>query len=132
MAVPVGWRLLTLDNTVSFAVPSDVQSQNVKPIDSIFDILRGEGFEVLYDYGRSGEDLDAYHDQPQFTRQHRKVHGRPGIEVSFKPDQKPWVVVRILQVRNGAHTLTIRISCIDLNRCQFTDELFDSVAFTSK
>lgn len=132
MVVPAGWRLLTLDNTVSFAVPSDAQSQNVKPIDSIFDILRGEGFEVIYDYGRSGEDLDAYQDEPQYTRRDREVDGRPGYEISFSPDQKQWGVVRILQVRNGARTLTIRISCIDDISCQFADELFASVVFTSE
>src|SRR5262249_34160969 len=118
------------DDTVSFAVPSGAQSQKVKPFDSIFDILRGEGYEVIYDYGRSGEDLGANHDQPQYTRSRRSVGGRSGHEVSFKPDQKPWGAVRILQVRNGARTLTIRVSCVDDNSCQFADELFDSVTFT--
>lgn len=131
MAIPAGWRLLTLDNTVSFAVPADAQSQNVKPIDSIFDILRGEGYEVVYDYGRSGEDLDAYQDQPQYTRRSREVDGRPGHEISFQPDQKTWGVVRILQVRSGARTLTIRVACSNEDRCQFADELFASVSFNS-
>jgi hypothetical protein len=130
-AVPAGWRLLTLDNAVSFAVPLDAQSQNVKAIDSIFDIVRGEKFELIYDYGRSGENLDAYKDQPQYTRRSREVDGQPGHEISFKPDQNQWAIVRVLQVRNGSHTLTIRISCSDDNSCQIADELFDSVVFTS-
>lgn len=131
MAIPAGWRLLTLDNTVSFAVPADAQSQNLKPIDSIFDIVRGQGFELIYDYGRSGEDLDVFQDQPQYTKRSRKVDGRSGHEISFRPLQKPWGVVRILQVQNDARTLTIRISCIDENICRFVDELFDSVALAS-
>lgn len=131
MAVPAGRRLLTLDNAVSFVVPLEAQSQHVKPIDSIFDILRGAEFEVIYDYGRSGEDLDAYQDQPHYTRRRREVDGQPGHEISFKPDQDPWGIVRILQVRNGSQTLTIRISCSDEKSCQIADELFDSVAFTA-
>ena len=130
MTTPEGWRQFKLDDVVSFAVPADASSQDIQPIDSIFGILRGEGYEVIYDYGRFGEDLAALGDQPGYTRRSREVDGQAGEEVTFRGDGNPWDVVRILRVEHDRNRLTIRVSCVDDETCRLADGLFDSVRFT--
>lgn len=131
MTTPAGWRLLRLDNTVTIAVPPDARAQNVQPIDSIFGILHGTGYEIIYDYGRFGEQLATYEDQPGYTRRTLRIDGHVGNEISFQTDAKPWSVVRILQVQDGANQLTIRVSCVNDDTCQLATDLFNSIRFTS-
>ena len=128
-SVPEGWRRIALDDAVRLAVPPDAQAQSVQPIDSIFGILRGEGYEVVYDYGRSGDDLSLYADEAGFSERSRDVEGRRGTEVSLREQGDPWAVVRILQVQDGRNVLTVRMSCIDEETCRAADVLFDSVRF---
>jgi hypothetical protein len=128
-SVPEGWQRIELDDAVRLAVPPDAVAQNVQPIDSIFGILRGEGYEVVYDYGRSGDDLTMYADEAGFSERSRDVEGRPGTEVSLRGQGDPWTDVRILQVRDGSNVLTVRMSCIDEETCRAADVLFDSVRF---
>lgn len=128
-SVPQGWQRIELDDAVSLAVPPDAVAQRVQPIDSIFGILRGEGYEVIYDYGRSGDDLSLYADEPGFSKSSRDVDGRQGTEVSLWGQGNPWTAVRILQVRDERNVLTVRMSCIDEETCRAADILFDSVRF---
>jgi hypothetical protein len=125
---PDGWREITLGDSVSFAVPADVTAQNVQPADSQFGILRGTDYEVVYDYGRYGEDLSALADKPGFTRATREVAAREATEVSFRGDGNPWGYVRLMTMRPDESThLTIRVSCADEATCRMADEVFDSV-----
>jgi hypothetical protein len=128
-SVPQGWQRIELDDAVSLAVPPDAVAQRVQPIDSIFGILRGEGYEVVYDYGRSGDDLSLYADEAGFSKSGRDVEGRQGTEVSFRGQGDPWTVIRILQLRDGKNVLTVRMSCIDEENCRAADVLFNSVRF---
>lgn len=131
--IPAGWRLLTLDDSVTFAVPPDAHAENVvQPIDSKLGILRGSFYEVIYDYGRSGESLADNKGKPEYNMRRRTIDRRDVTEVSFKSDGKPWGVVRMLQVRNGANVLTIRVSCIDQDTCNMAADLFNSLRFTSR
>jgi hypothetical protein len=131
VTAPEGWRQFELDHVVSFAVPADASAQDLQPIDSIFGILRGEGYEVIYDYGRFGEDLAALVDQPGYTQRSREVDGQVGDEITFSGDENPWGVVRILRVEHDRNHLTIRVSCADAETCRLADSLFDSVRFIS-
>jgi hypothetical protein len=127
--LPEGWQRIELDDAVSLALPPDAVAQSVQPIDSIFGILRGEGYEVVYDYGRSGDDFSLYADEAGFSRRSRDVEGRRATEVSFRGQGDPWTDVRILQVRDGRNVLTVRMSCTDEETCRAADVLFDSVRF---
>jgi hypothetical protein len=131
VTTPAGWRLLSLDHTVTIAVPPEARAQEVQPIDSIFGILHGGGYEIIYDYGRFGEQLATYEDQPGYTRRTLRIDGRAGTEIAFRPDAQPWGVVRILQVQDGANQLTIRVSCVDDDTCQLATDVFNSIRFTS-
>ena len=131
MTTPVGWHQVELDDVASFAVPPDASEQDLQPLDSIFGVLRGEGYEVSYDYGRFGEDLAAYRDQPGFTREVREVAGRAGEHVTFRGNGNPWEVVRIISVPDDRNQLTIRVSCADDETCRLADDVFDSVQFAS-
>ena len=92
---------------------------------------RGKGYEVSYDYGRLGEDLAAYRDQPGFTREVREVAGRAGEHVTFRGNGNPWEVVRIISVPDDRNQLTIRVSCADDETCRLADDVFDWVQFAS-
>jgi len=131
VTTPAGWRRISLNGAASLAVPPDAQDQGVQPIDSIFGILRGQGYEVIYDYGRSGEQLTMYKDEPGFISRNISVDGRPGTEVSFQGSGQPWGHVRMLQVQHGRDVLTIRVSCSDEDTCRLADDLFHSVRFGS-
>lgn len=131
VTTPAGWRPVKLGDAVTFAVPPDARDQDVQPIDSIFGIIRGDGYEVIYDYGRSGEQLSAHEGQLGYTRRSRSVDERTGVEVSFQADGKPWGVVRILQVQDGRNVLTIWVSCVDKDPCRLANDLFDSVRLAS-
>lgn len=129
VTTPSGWRPITLDDAVTMAVPPDATERDVQPIDSIFGLLRGPGYEIVYDYGRFGERLSDHADRPGYTHTPRVVGGRPGTEVSFRGDGHPWVKVRIIQVRDGDDTLTVQMSCAEDEVCRLADLLFDSVRF---
>ena len=95
---------------------------------SVFGMLGGEGYEVAYDYGRSGDDLAMYTEEPGFSRRSRDVAGRPGTEVEFRGSGGPWGHVRMLQVHVGGNVLTVRMNCVDADTCRAADVLFDSVS----
>ena len=94
-------------------------------------ILRGSGYELIYDYGRAGESLDDNRHEPGFLRCTRTIDGRSAVEVSFTPAGQPWSAVRLLQVQDRSNSLTIRVSCVDQPTCQLATPLFDSVKFGS-
>jgi hypothetical protein len=129
MNTPAGWRELKVAGA-TFTVPEGARAVDVQPIDSMVGILRGEGYEVIYDYGRAGESLTDNRDQPAFAMRRRTINGRAAIEVSFKPEGSPWGFVRMLQVQDGVNSLTMRVSCADENMCQLATTVFDSVSFT--
>jgi len=129
VAGPEGWRTIELDDAARFAVPPDAQAQDVQPLDSIFGMLRGQGYEVIYDYGRFGEDLVALEDQPGYARRARTVDGRAADDVTFRGNGAPWSTVRLLHVADGRNHLTIRVSCTAEETCRLADDLFDSVRF---
>lgn len=113
------------------AVPADARDQEMQPIDSIFGVLRGDRYEVIYDYGRFGEDLAAHEAQTGYNRLSRIIDGRAASEISFTTDATPRGVVRILQVQDGARILTIRVSCDNADTCRLATDLFDSVRFNA-
>jgi hypothetical protein len=125
-----GWRDITIGDVARLTVPGDAREQNVQPIDSIVGIVRGEAYEIVYDYGRYGERLETYDGRPGHTVEHRNVDGRTATEISFQGDRQPWSAIHILQVQDGANLLTIRLSCADGNPCGLADTVFDSVRFT--
>lgn len=131
VTVPPGWHTVRLESVGAFAVPPDARAQNVQPIDSIFGMLRGDGYEIIYDYGRSREDLEGPRDQPEYTRSSRSINDRDAEEVFFASDGKPWGRVRVLQVRDGVNSLTIRVSCVDDDTCALAEDVFNSVRFTA-
>jgi len=128
-SVPEGWRRVEIDAVASLAAPPDMVAQSVQPIDSIFGILRGEHDELVYDYGRYGEDLSSYADQAGFSSRSRDVEGRQGREVSFRMQGGSSNIVRILQVPDRGKVLTIRMSCTDEETCRSADAVFDSLRF---
>jgi hypothetical protein len=130
MDPPAGWRELEVAGA-AFAVPDAARPVDVQPIDSMVGILRGTGYEVIYDYGRAGESLTDNRDQPRFAMSRRTISGRQALEVSFEPEGSPWRFVRMLQVQDGVNSLTLRVSCADEKVCELATTLFDSVRFTS-
>ena len=132
VTIPAGWSAIRVGDAVTLAVPPDAREQKAQPIDSIVGILLGDGYEVIYDYGRYGGRLSAYKDRPGYKARTRSVYGRVGTEISFQADGQPWGVVRILQVEDGQDVLTIRVSCVDDDACRMADDLFDSIKFISR
>jgi hypothetical protein len=129
LSVPAGWQQIQLDDSVSLSVPPDAVTQRVQPIDSIFGMLRSDGYEIVYDYGRSGDDLEVYAEEEGFHRQSRQVGGNRGTEISFRQSGDPWTFVRLVQVQHERNVLTVRMACVDEETCQSADVLFDSVRF---
>jgi hypothetical protein len=127
----LGWRTLNLGKHLTFAVPPDAVAVEVRPIDSIFGVLRGDGYEIIYDCGLSGEDFAALKDQPGYTQHNRRFEGRMATEVSFRSEDKAGEMVRILQIKDGANLLTIRVSCARDDTGPLAQAVFDSVKFTS-
>ena len=124
---PAGWQQIQLDDLVSLSVPPDAVTQRVQPIDSIFGMLRGEGYEIVYDYGRGGDDLEVYAEEEGFHRKSREVGAKRGTEISFRPAGGPWTLVRLVQVQHGRKVLTVRMACADEETCRSADVLFNSV-----
>ncbi|MBP2328159.1 hypothetical protein JOF56_008544 [Kibdelosporangium banguiense] len=125
---PEGWREITLVDAVSFAVPPDAQAQDFQPVDSAFGVMRGPNYEVVYDYGRFGEDLTALTDKPEFVRTSREITGGTAAEVAFRGDGNPWGWVRILSTQQDeSNHLTIRVSCVDVAACRLADDVFNSI-----
>lgn len=127
---PEGWRVLRLGDAVELAVPPDAEAVDLPPVDSVFGVLRGEGYEVVYDYGRFGEDLAELRDQPGYTRRDRQVQERTAADIEVAGSD-PWRRVRVLRVDDGRDQLTVRVSCVDDRTCALADVLFDSVRFTT-
>ncbi|XVV07699.1 hypothetical protein ACQPW3_20900 [Actinosynnema sp. CA-248983] len=127
---PEGWRVLALGDAVELAVPPDAAAVDLPPVDSVFGVLRGEGYEIVYDYGRYGEDLAELRDLPGYTQRERQVQDRTATDVAVAGSD-PWRRVRVLRVDNGLDHLTVRVSCVDDETCAFADALFDSVRFTT-
>jgi len=128
-SVPAGWQQIQVDDSVSLSVPPDAVTESVQPIDSIFGMLSGEGYEIAYDYGRGGDDLEVYAEEEGFHRQSREVGGHRGTEISFRQSGDPWTLVRLVQVQSGRNVLTVRMACADEETCRSADVLFDSVRF---
>jgi hypothetical protein len=125
---PEGWREITLGDAVSFAVPPDAQAQEAQPVDSAFGVLRGPNYEVVYDYGRYGDDLTALADKPGFVRTTREINTGSATEVTFRGDGNPWGLVRVLSTQQDeSNHLTIRVSCVDAATCGLADNVFNSV-----
>lgn len=133
MTTPAGWQTVHIDNAGAFAVPGEARVQQLQPIDSIVGQWIGDGYEVIYDFGRAGEDLDELRGKPGFRKAKRAFDGRPGVEVSHRGEAGArWGAVRIMQVKAGANTLTIRVSCADTEICGMADVVFDSVRLTGR
>ena len=128
-STPEGWRAVRVGDGAVLSVPSDAVEQSLQPIDSVIGVFHGDGYEVVYDFGRSAEDLGLYTDEPGYTSRNRTVDGRPGVEVTFETAGPPSRVVHILQVPDGDATLTVRVSCVDEKVGRMTDGVFDSVRF---
>ncbi|WP_309111048.1 hypothetical protein [Saccharothrix sp.] len=127
---PEGWRVLRLGDAVELAVPPDAAAVEMPPVDSVFGVLRGEGYEIVYDYGRYGEDLAELRDQPGYASRERQVQERTATDIEVAGSD-PWRRVRVLRVDNGPNQLTVRVSCADDETCALADTLFDSVRFTT-
>lgn len=128
--VPSTWNRVQVEDSVSLAVPPDAVPQSVQPIDSEFGLLRGPDYEIAYDYGRAGDDLEVYAEEAGFRQQDRKVGGHQGSEISFRQPAGPWPLVRLVQVQHGTKVLTVRIACADEETCRLAPILFDSVRLT--
>ncbi len=124
---PAGWRQIQVDDDVTLAVPPDAVAQSAQPIDSIFGLLRGEGYEIAYDYGHGGDDLQVYAEEEGFTSRSREVGGRSATEIAFSGSGGPWAYVRLVRVDHGRNVLTLRMACADEETCRAADDLFDSV-----
>jgi hypothetical protein len=125
--LPAGWQRIQVADRVALAVPPDAVAQRVQPIDSIFALYRGESYEIAYDYGRGGDDLQVYAEEEGFTRRRRDVGGQPATEIAFRGSGAPWGYVRLVRVDHGRNVLTLRIACVDEAGCSAAEDLFDSV-----
>src|SRR5215213_4384594 len=94
-SLPAGWQRIQVADRVALAIPPDAVAQRVQPIDSDFVLYRGEGYEIAYDYGRGGDDLQAYAEEEGFVRRSREVGGRPATEIAFRGSGAPWGYVRL-------------------------------------
>jgi hypothetical protein len=89
MSTPQGWRTLDVV-AVRFAVPGEARATDIQPIDSQVGILRGSGYELIYDYGRAGESLSDK-SRRAGIRHARAAHRGPlAVEVSFTASGQPW------------------------------------------
>ena len=132
VSTPSEWHPVRVGDAAVLAVPPDAEEQRIQPLDSIVGMLVGDGYEIVYDYGRSGEDLSLYRDEPGYAEQAREVDGRSGRQVTFHPSGSPWRVVRILQASDGEEVLTVRVSCEDDAVCAVADAVFDTVRFGAR
>jgi len=129
MATPEGWRTVRIGDAARLAVPPDAAAHQIQPIDSIVGVYSGDGYEVVYDYGRSAEDLGLYREEPGYAAHAREVDGRPGTEISFRGRKAPWDVIRLVQVGDGQDVLTVRVSAVDEAPGTLADTVFDTVRF---
>ena len=97
-APPDDWRTVDVGGFATLQVPPDAQNTSARGIDSVAGVLRGDGYEVLYDYGRYGERLDPYVNQPDHAVRNREISGKTAVDVSFRADGRPLPYARILQV----------------------------------
>jgi hypothetical protein len=122
-----GWRCIQIGDAATLAVPKDAQNKDVHAVDSVFGVLAGDGYEVVYDYANVGEDLNAYEDEAEFTQNTRTVSGLIGTEISFEGNGEPWTKVQILQLPVAGKVLTVRASCVNENTCQTAERVLESV-----
>lgn len=132
VSTPSEWQPVRIGDAALLAVPPDAEEQRLQPLDSIVGMLVGDGYEIVYDYGRSGEDLSLYRDEPGYVERARPVDGRSGREVTFRGSGPPWRVIRLLQASDGEETLTVRVSCRDEADCAVADTVFDTVRFGAR
>lgn len=126
-----GWRTIDVGGSATFQVPPGARNTGAHGIDSAAGVLRGNGYEVVYDHGPFGERLESYENQPEHVARDRQVSGRPAVEVSFRADGRPLPYSRVLQVQDDAETLTVHVSCRDADACAaVAAPIFDSVAFS--
>jgi hypothetical protein len=126
--VPERWTRVELEPGVSFSVPPEARKAEGTPVDSNAGLFDGDGYRITYDLGRFGERLDQLTDEERFESRARRVAGRAAREVAFAPGDEPFAWARIVQVdAPGGRTLTVRVSCDTVERCELADALFDSI-----
>ena len=129
---PRDWKMIEVNDVLTFWVPPDAEAKDLQPIDSIFGVIKGSGYEIVYDYGRFAEQIESYEERSGYSSRARIVSGQHAQEVSFQDTEEnlEMPVVRILQVpsRRG-NTFTLRISCMDEATCEISDNVFDSITF---
>ncbi|MGY1617386.1 hypothetical protein ACI797_11670 [Geodermatophilus sp. SYSU D00691] len=122
------WRVVGIGDVASITAPRDAREQQVQPLDSVVGILEGDGYEILYEYGRYGGREGG--GDP--AARSRAVGDRTATETSPRVAAGgPWKVVRVLDVPDGDNVLTVRVSCVDERTCRLADRIFDSVRFRS-
>ncbi len=113
---------------VSFSLPADARRDDGTPVDSTAGWFDGEGYRVTFDVGRFGERLDHLGKEHGVAPRSRVVAARPATEIAFMPGDEPFGWARVIQVELAANrTLTIRVSCGRLERCDFADAVFESI-----
>jgi len=66
-----------------------------------------------------------------YRSQRRDIDGRSAVEVAFRPADEPFAWARIAQIDAGlGRTLTVRVSCQSVERCNLAEDLFDSIVLT--
>ncbi len=122
------WRVVGIGDVASLTAPPDAREQQVQPIDSVVGILGGDGYEIVYEYGRYG----GREGRGDSAARSQAVGDRTATETSPRPTAGgPWQVIRALHVPDGDNMLTVRVSCVDERTCRLADRLFDSVRFRS-
>jgi hypothetical protein len=112
-------------------VPEGARDRDVQPIDSIVGILDGDGYEIMYEYGPYTR-IGGFEGKQDLVTRDRTIDGRTGVEASYRAADGPWTVVRVLQLQDGADVLSVQVSCLDPDICQFAGEVFDSVRFPDR
>ena len=122
------WQQVDLGGGAGFAVPANARRASGTTVDSRAGWFEGDGFRITFDLGRFGERPDMPGDAGAVRSATRIVAGRPAVEVAFEPDDEPFAWARLLYVDLGSNrSLTIRVSCDDIDRCAFAETLFESI-----
>ena len=130
-ARPTNGRPVAIGDVATIDVPEGARDRNVQPIDSIVGILDGDGYEIMYEYGPYTR-IGGFEEEQDLVTRDRTIDGRTGVETSYRAADGPWTVVRLLQLRDGADVLSVQVSCLDQNICEFAGEVFDSVRFSDR
>ena len=131
MGTREGWRTVALGTVLTFRVPPLAQEKPVQPVDSLFGIVEGDGYQVVYDYGRFGERVEEYRDRPGYSISARRIGHRKAQMATFEDREANPLLpfARLLRVEDGSNALTLRVSCSDEATCSLADLIFDSVEF---